>query len=257
MTASIALWAHPRSLSTALERSFSERGDFTVFHEPFSYLYYVHEARAPIPHKHPSPDHPLSYRAIRGMLTDAATRGPVFHKDMCYHCADHVLADDDFLASRINTFLIRDPAEAILSHATIHPGLGWENLGYEALLRVFERVTALTGRAPVVVNADDIQRDPAGTLRAYCAAVGIPYLPSALSWRAGERTEWAAWREWHAEAANSTGIGRAQRSYATSFEAAPRLARFLEDCLPIYRALDRHRLRPLSQETERTEEIAS
>ena len=44
----IALWTHPRSISTAFERVMIERGDFNVLHEPFSYLYYVHEGDASI-----------------------------------------------------------------------------------------------------------------------------------------------------------------------------------------------------------------
>ena len=42
---SIALWAVPRSISTAFERVFVERGDFKVFHEPFSASYYYSEER--------------------------------------------------------------------------------------------------------------------------------------------------------------------------------------------------------------------
>lgn len=37
----VALWTHPRSVSTAFERVMMERGDFKILHEPFSYLYYV------------------------------------------------------------------------------------------------------------------------------------------------------------------------------------------------------------------------
>ena len=37
----IALWTHPRSISTAFERVMMERGDLKILHEPFSYLYYV------------------------------------------------------------------------------------------------------------------------------------------------------------------------------------------------------------------------
>ena len=36
----IALWAVPRSISTAFERVFVERDDFEVLHEPFSASYY-------------------------------------------------------------------------------------------------------------------------------------------------------------------------------------------------------------------------
>jgi hypothetical protein len=35
----------PRSVSTALERVFVERGDFKVFHEPFSVSYYYSPER--------------------------------------------------------------------------------------------------------------------------------------------------------------------------------------------------------------------
>jgi hypothetical protein len=35
---SLMLWSAPRSRSTAFFRMMAERGDFTVVHEPFSYL---------------------------------------------------------------------------------------------------------------------------------------------------------------------------------------------------------------------------
>lgn len=41
----VGLWAVPRSVSTALERVFVERGDFKVFHEPFSASYYYSPER--------------------------------------------------------------------------------------------------------------------------------------------------------------------------------------------------------------------
>lgn len=34
----LMLWSAPRSRSTAFFRMMAERGDFTVVHEPFSYL---------------------------------------------------------------------------------------------------------------------------------------------------------------------------------------------------------------------------
>jgi hypothetical protein len=42
---SVALWAVPRSISTAFERVFVERDDFEVLHEPFSASYYYGEDR--------------------------------------------------------------------------------------------------------------------------------------------------------------------------------------------------------------------
>lgn len=37
----IFLWAHPRSMSTAIERIMRERGDFDCLHEPFLHYYYL------------------------------------------------------------------------------------------------------------------------------------------------------------------------------------------------------------------------
>lgn len=48
MNRMIALWAHPRSRSTVLERVFIERGDFEVFHEPFAHVAF--NERSAIPH---------------------------------------------------------------------------------------------------------------------------------------------------------------------------------------------------------------
>ena len=45
MPTRLALWAVPRSVSTAFERVFIDRDDALVLHEPFSHAYY-HGPRA-------------------------------------------------------------------------------------------------------------------------------------------------------------------------------------------------------------------
>ncbi|MGD2271409.1 MAG: hypothetical protein PVI06_13470, partial [Desulfobacterales bacterium] len=81
----IAFWVHPRSISTAFERVFIERGDFKVLHEPFSALYYVYEKRVDCPGQHIDPDAPMSYPDIKNWILQEAEKAPVFFKDMCYH----------------------------------------------------------------------------------------------------------------------------------------------------------------------------
>ena len=56
-----------------------ERGDMTALHEPFIYLYYVHDRRKTLDYF--DPDHPPSYHDIREMVLAAAEQGPVFVKD--------------------------------------------------------------------------------------------------------------------------------------------------------------------------------
>jgi len=63
------------------------------------------------------------------------------------------------------------------------------------------------GRAPPVVLSEDLQRNPVGTLRALCAALGLPWEPTMLSWEAGPRPEdgvWAPW--WYRSTHESTGF---------------------------------------------------
>lgn len=52
----IALWSHPRSMSTATERIMRERGDLRCFHEPFMYLYYVGDEIKEMPHFEADPE---------------------------------------------------------------------------------------------------------------------------------------------------------------------------------------------------------
>ena len=54
----IALWSHPRSMSTAMERIMRERGDCRCFHEPFICDYYVHRAVRSLPLFDVDPDQP-------------------------------------------------------------------------------------------------------------------------------------------------------------------------------------------------------
>ena len=64
----IILWAHPRSMSTAIERVMRERGDFDCLHEPFLHYYYIERSAKPLPHFDTEQDHPSSYAETRDMI---------------------------------------------------------------------------------------------------------------------------------------------------------------------------------------------
>jgi hypothetical protein len=56
----IFLWAHPRSMSTAIERVMRERCDFDCLHEPFLRYYYLQRVNPervnqPLPHCQSAP----------------------------------------------------------------------------------------------------------------------------------------------------------------------------------------------------------
>jgi len=232
----LALWTAPRTASTAFERMMIERGDVRVVHEPFSLRYYF----GPDKHSDRFDDiRPESTpAAIMGDLEACAGEAPVFVKDMAYHVRD--LADAGFLARFTNTFLIRDPAWTLPSLGTRWPDFTDEEAGFEALESLVEAV-ASDGADPCVVDSDDLRADPEGIVRAYCAAVGLPFLRDALTWEPGMPKEWGLWQEWHTDAAASDGF--LPTSGSPPPRDTPRLVAAYEHCAPIYERLHARRVR--------------
>ena len=221
-----------------------ERGDMTTLHEPFLYLYYVHDRRKRLPHLDADPLRPASYEDIRSMILDTARAGPVFVKDMCYYVADHIHDDVDFIGRMTSTFLVRDPAQTIPSYYRLDPGVTLEEIGCEAQYRCFERIAEITGRTPVVIDAEDLAEDPASTVRAYCRALGLAFMPEALRWNAELPESWRDVSGWHADLAGSTGIGRLRPPPGPGLDAAPHLRDYYEHHLPFFERMRAHRLAP-------------
>lgn len=80
----MALWATPRSVSTVFERIFIERGDFEVFHEPFSFSYYHSEDRRHDRYAQDPASGEYNFDRVLEKLTGHTER-PVFFKDMAYY----------------------------------------------------------------------------------------------------------------------------------------------------------------------------
>jgi hypothetical protein len=200
----IALWAHPRSRSTALERVFIERGDFEVFHEPFASVAF--DEHSAIPHDDLDCGLPRTYDGVKALLRETRQRRNVFHKDMGYHCPDELSADAEFLLEQQHVFIIREPARAIVSHFAMFEQMPLEAIGHKALYAIFCRVTKLTGKIPYVVNGDDLAKRPEDTVRRLCDHLQLEFLPHALSWEPSCPPQWNAWRSWHQVAERSSGI---------------------------------------------------
>jgi hypothetical protein len=219
-----------------------ERGDFQVFHEPFSYFYYVDQGKGSITQEYIEPDHPTSYAAIRQMLLEAGDKGRVFFKDMAAHCASRLLEDVSLLRRVRNTFLIRDPAKTIPSFFALNPELTMAEIGCEQLASLFEAAREKAPQPPVVVDADDLEDDPAGIVAAYCDALDIGFLPAALHWKPELPRKWKMWQKWHADAAGSTGIRKNLETFEVTIDNNERLRRYYDHHLPFYRRMHRHRI---------------
>lgn len=234
----VALWSMPRSRSTAFFRMMAERGDFTVLHEPFS-------NRAEFGQVEVNGAKPHSEAELIAAIRLLAAKVPVFFKDTTDERYPDLLNDEDFLGrDAVHTFLIRHPAETIASYHALNPNVGLHQIGAAHLHEIHAQVAQLSGKPPIVIDAADIVTDPEGTVRAYCTALGIPFLPKALHWNPGERTEWTATARWHVEASTSTGFTPAPRNHDLDVVTHPVLSGFLNHHLPYYEALSAHRLPP-------------
>lgn len=237
----LMLWSAPRSRSTAFFRMMAERGDFTVVHEPFSYLAEFGYADVAGTRVVSAPD-------LIAALRDLGARSCVFAKETTGKRYPQVLASASFLGSdAVHTFLIRHPRETIASYVRLNPDAPLHKIGFESLYEVYASVARLTGRPPAVVDAADLMLSPVAVISAYCARVGIPFVPAALSWRPADRPEWEPSRRWHAEVAASTGFRGAPAAGSrpcVDVERDPVLGRYLSHHLPYYQAMHARRLVP-------------
>jgi hypothetical protein len=229
----IALWAVPRSISTAFERVFVERDDFEVLHEPFSASYYYSQDRPSDRYADEEPDPDNDYARVLARVLEPREKR-VFVKDMAYHAKP--LFNPEFAACFTNTFILRDPKYVLTSLYKMWPDFTLEETGYEHLWRLF-RLARQVGQNPVVIDAMTFSENPVGVLAAYCERVGVPFDPDSLSWQPREVQRWESWDGWHEEAQRSTGIQRAERR---DFALPPELERAYEQCLPYYYRLAAH-----------------
>ena len=241
----LTLWATPRSTSTAFEWMMRERGDFECFHEPWNELYYYGEARVSDRESDVAAKPGHTYARVWDDLSTAAKGANVFVKDFVYS-VDHDL-DDEKLAAMTHTFLIRDPKRVVQGLAKHWPNCTFEEVGFESLHRLFHRIADRDGAPPPVMYSGDLIDDPAGTAKAYCEAVGIPFIAEALEWEAGDRSEVSWYGEgtgpWHDQLRESTGIVKPKTDYPP-LEETPRLFELYERSVPFFEDLYAHRFAP-------------
>ena len=233
----LALWSAPRCRSTAFARMMAERDDHVVVHEPLSRVVDFGEVEVGDRIARTEQDVLAELRAI-------AAEQPVFFKDTTDFHYPALLADESFLSAATHTFIIRDPAEAIASHHALNPDLGRDEIGFARLYEIFTAVQAATGATPVVIDSDDLLDRPAETVRAYCEAVGIPFVPDALNWQPGMQPEWQSTSKWHQSTSQTAGFARSSGGAAAAVAADPRLEAYRAYHMPYYEKLRAAALRP-------------
>ncbi len=242
----VALWAVPRSTSTAFEWMMRQRGDLDCLHEPFGEAWY--QGEEPLWPRFKDGDKTTKGLTIESVWDDIKARsanGPVFFKDFP-HYINHMWTPE-FLANFTHAFLIRDPAKTISSMFNKWPDFNELEVGFPEQRALFDLLTALNGKPPAVIDSDDMLEDPENMVAAICNAVGITFMPEALSWEPGADTSDYSWWDggsFHSNLKASTGLKPQIRRYVEIKDAPERVQRVHRRMEPHYDHLYKHRLQP-------------
>jgi hypothetical protein len=222
-------------------RSFGSRADTFVSDEPF-YGCFLKTTGA---------DHPMREETMAAMDCDwlsvmEALRGdppdasPIWYQKHMWHHMAGSIGYDDF-AGFTHAFLIREPERMIASYLRKRENADFEGLGLDRQAEFFDREADRLGRAPPVIDANDVLTDPPGVLSELCDALAIAWDPAMLSWAPGRRDTDGPWApHWYNAVEKSTGFGRPETGAVDLPDEARRLA---ERCRPYYERLSGHRIR--------------
>jgi hypothetical protein len=241
MALRIAMWSGPRNISTAMMRAWGNRPDTFVADEPF-YPYYLKATGR----DHPGRDEVIAqgetdWRKVIAQLTGDVPEGKsiFYQKQMTHHLLPEI--DRDWLDAVTNCFLIRDPAEVILSYIKKNDDLTLEQIGFVQQAEIFDWVREHTGAIPPVIDAHDVLGNPERILRLLCGTIGVDFTDAMLSWPPGLRETDGIWaKHWYTEVATSTGF---QKRSTRTREPVPSHFRDVHDrARECYRHLHEHRL---------------
>ena len=206
----ICLWSSPRNISTAMMYSFAQRPDTIVFDEPL----YAHYLRA-TGIEHPGNAEILASQENDGnkvvqqlMLADFDAP-VVFFKQMTHHL---IQLDESFLAYMKNIIFIRNPKQIISSYAQVRPHVTMQDIGAERQWQLYNQLKE-NNQHCIVLDSNEILKDPKKVLGSLCAALDIPFYDAMLHWPAGPKPEDGIWAKyWYDNVHKSTGFEKQRTS---------------------------------------------
>ena len=237
----VAMWSGPRSISTAMMRSWENRPDCVVVDEPLYAHYLVATGK----------DHPMASEVIATGERDwekavewltksepAAGARVFFQKHMAHQLLPEM--GWGWIDQLTNCLLIRDPQEMITSYILVNGIPKMEDLGFPQLVEIYERMLERTGAPPPIVDSRDVLEDPRGVLGLLCEAVGVEFTEAMLAWPQGRRdSDNIQGVHWYGEVVQSTGFNR----YKPKPSRVPdHLSSLLAECQTYYDRLYADRL---------------
>ncbi|HIK31775.1 MAG TPA: hypothetical protein IGS17_16260 [Oscillatoriales cyanobacterium M59_W2019_021] len=249
------MWSCPRSRSTLIARSFGQLEGGIVYDEPLYAPYLVqngfdHPQREAVLASRET-DYDRAISLLVGDLPDGASFS--FQKHISKHFRSN--QEREWLKYLSHFFLIRHPQEIIHSYQKICDQVTEADIGFESLFDIFKTVESFLGKPPLVVDANDLVRNPRLYLERICLELGIPFSETMLSWDVGlsgmeDRSHnpfpwlWTGelpMTNWYSQVNRTTGFVFPKETL--KIELPPSLIPVCEACLPFYEKLSQYRLR--------------
>jgi hypothetical protein len=200
----IHLISGPRNISTALMYSFAQRPDTQVMDEPF-YAVYLKLTGL----NHPGREQVLQTldqdprRVFKLIHQQEQQHGNVFVKNMGHHLQGF---DYQQIKNYQNIFLIREPSQMLYSYAKVREQPTLNDIGLKQQAEIFRWLQA-EGEQPLVLDGNELRKNPAKVLNELCTRLQLPFTHSMLSWPAGPRAKDGCWAPyWYANVHQSTGF---------------------------------------------------
>lgn len=201
----INLISGPRNISTALMYAFSQHTQIKVVDEPF-YAYYLTKTGL----DHPGKDETIASmtdnasEVIENILQLEKKYDILFLKNMAHH---HLGLDWSYLKDMHNIFLIRDPKQLIASFAQVINNPTLQDIGLKQEADLLDYAEDNCVNVPLVVDSNDVLKDPEEGLSKICNQLNIPFENQMLSWEKGPIPEDGSWAKyWYKNVHNSTGF---------------------------------------------------
>ena len=246
----VLLWASARTLSSVFARSIRELPSVKVIFEPSGGAFYGGPGKRTEesdPKKNLTGD-PRAFDDEYQVINDrlfAPYDGyeAVFIKDMAYFVEGRY---EDYIQGQFanfkHTFLIRHPRKVAISKykGCQETGFPFTYPGVRQLYELYQVVQQIDP-TPLVLDADDLLKNPKEMMQLYCSSTGLPFTEDMLTWEPGDVEEWNHGRKydvWHRTAMYSSGFIKPKPSAPESLSEYPKIVEeCIQESLPYYEAL--------------------
>jgi hypothetical protein len=140
-----------------------------------------------------------------------------------------------------NIFLLRDPIKVIKSYIKKNNIINSSDIGFPEQFKIFKYVKKNNKSNFVVINADNILKNPKIILSKICNNFQIKFDKRMLSWKSGERPSDGIWSKiWYKNVIKSEKF---QLQKTEKIKIPIKYNKIYEECLEIYKELNHYSIK--------------